>query len=892
MGGTADNTERDGSLSARNQPQLLGRDSEMSRFHEILTAGHGGVVLHGAAGAGKTRLAEELVTLAETAGFVGRFVRGRHSVEGLPLGPFAALLPVDIERTQGVSLLLAARTAIQRLGGERPLVLGVDDAHLLDPASASVVNQLVVTGAVILVSTVRDDEWVPDPITELWRTGQVARWHVGTLDPEHVIALAETLLGRSMAPDMAEQLVRLTGGNPLFVATLARAMADAGPGAEIEQAANMPTLVDFVSARLDTLAPTSRDALCAVALVEPIGLTLLEEVAEPSALIDLERNGWLSVVESGLRTEVRLAHPLFGEVLRRSLSRLLARSIYREFADAIIARGARRRDDAFRIAYWSLESGTPVASDTLMAGAEHAIASGDAILAEQFAESVWDSERRLDAGLLLHFLHRSPRVQVDPDRFVDELHAAAATPLERARVHAARSFDALWRRGDLDGAMRSLDDGLACTAEEPDADAALPVRVGLMAQQATTLAFCARTDASRTILAEIDALQPDLPTRTANAAESALAAHRLNETVHGDLRRLVTEFDAGRPASDPAGDASAQAAHIGDHWMCRALLQAGQGRRAEQLARAAVEAGGDDLRTAGTLSYLLGWTLVWRGRPVEAYRWAHRAAALQRRFGYATLERWSRQVMGMAAAMAGELDDAEACLAQAEALGPSPATAWDAEAWNAHVVIATLRSDRDTAVSWARRGIAESVERGMWFDEALGWHILARLGEPAEAAAALEPLADRLGGVAAIYLDHARAASKGDHEGEAAAAERFALAGIDAVAASVMAVASRSAAERGDTRGAQRIARRARELAAGIDNQGRIAVGVPPVPLTGRELDVARLAAEGSSSREIAAATYLSVRTVDNHLASAYDKLGVSGRDELAAALAAMPTPA
>ena len=45
------------------------------------------------------------------------------------------------------------------------------------------------------------------------------------------------------------------------------------------------------------------------------------------------------------------------------------------------------------------------------------------------------------------------------------------------------------------------------------------------------------------------------------------------------------------------------------------------------------------------------------------------------------------------------------------------------------------------------------------------------------------------------------------------------------------------------------------------------------------------LAADGLSSKDIAERLYLSVRTVNNHLQSAYSKLGVSGRDDLARSL-------
>lgn len=55
--------------------------------------------------------------------------------------------------------------------------------------------------------------------------------------------------------------------------------------------------------------------------------------------------------------------------------------------------------------------------------------------------------------------------------------------------------------------------------------------------------------------------------------------------------------------------------------------------------------------------------------------------------------------------------------------------------------------------------------------------------------------------------------------------------------------------------------------------------------LTERERDIATLAAARIRSKEIAARTGLSVRTVDNHLGKIFRKLGINSRDELAAAL-------
>ncbi|HYT38943.1 MAG TPA: helix-turn-helix transcriptional regulator, partial [Acidimicrobiia bacterium] len=58
-----------------------------------------------------------------------------------------------------------------------------------------------------------------------------------------------------------------------------------------------------------------------------------------------------------------------------------------------------------------------------------------------------------------------------------------------------------------------------------------------------------------------------------------------------------------------------------------------------------------------------------------------------------------------------------------------------------------------------------------------------------------------------------------------------------------------------------------------------------PDLLTGREWEVAALAARGLSNRDIAALLVVSVRTVENQLHRVYAKLAVGGREELAPAL-------
>ncbi|MBI5089717.1 MAG: hypothetical protein HZB15_12915, partial [Actinobacteria bacterium] len=498
----------------------------MTQFQATLAERVTGIVLHGPIGVGKTRLAEELVATAELSGRITRFVHGRASTEDLPLGPFAPLLPSGLERTEGVSLLVSARHAIESMSDGRPVVLGVDDAHLLDPASATLVHQLVTSGAVLLVATIRDGEWVPDPIAELWRSGRVERQRVDVLAPDDALSIAEGLLQAPIPPHVGDELIRLTDGNPLFVTAMARAIRESTDridrGFDLDVTTAAPTLVDFVAGKLSVLDPSARDALAAVALAEPIGLAVLEQLAEPAELVALERAGWLTVTDSGRRIEVRLAHPLYGEVLRRNLSRLLARTVYRELAVTVQGHGSRRRDDLLRVAMWSVESGTPMPADHLMQAAEEASTIGDFNLAARLATAVWDTSPRFDAGYLLLFMH-ADRYTDDRATFLDSLDRCTETDGQRAMVATAHSFEEMWRNGELTAALAALDEVGPRAPGDDTSDE-------LIAHRATFFACSGHPAEARELIASLRG------TSSARARLTAVIAERMVETAHGDPR--------------------------------------------------------------------------------------------------------------------------------------------------------------------------------------------------------------------------------------------------------------------------------------------------------------------------------------------------------------------
>ena len=142
---------------------------------------------------------------------------------GLPFGAFASLLPPDpgddrqVRDDHGELLRRYVRAVVEGAGG-RPLVVFVDDAHLLDAGSATLVHQLALTRAATVVATVRSGEAAPDPVVALWKDGSAERIEVGVLDDAAIEELLGAVLGGPVDAGVAAPAGRSLPGQPAVLA--------------------------------------------------------------------------------------------------------------------------------------------------------------------------------------------------------------------------------------------------------------------------------------------------------------------------------------------------------------------------------------------------------------------------------------------------------------------------------------------------------------------------------------------------------------------------------------------------------------------------------------------------------------------------------------------------
>ena len=107
-------------------------------------------------------------------------------------------------------------------------VIGVDDAHLLDELSATLLHQLAIDKAVHMIATVRSGEAVPDAITSLWKDDHVVRVALTPFSKEQSVELVERVLGGRLEGLSADLMWDASGGNALFLRHLVQGAVESG----------------------------------------------------------------------------------------------------------------------------------------------------------------------------------------------------------------------------------------------------------------------------------------------------------------------------------------------------------------------------------------------------------------------------------------------------------------------------------------------------------------------------------------------------------------------------------------------------------------------------------------------------------------------------------------
>lgn len=237
-----------------------------------------------------------------------------------------------------------------------------------------------------------------------------------------------------------------------------------------------------------------------------------------------------------------------------------------------------------------------------------------------------------------------------------------------------------------------------------------------------------------------------------------------------------------------------------------------------------------------------------------------------------------RSLAALVYAMRGETEEARRWLKKA---GPFRAMEPRSRAWADRAAVWTDCEDPPRAARLAiKAGERAEAHTIITWGAALLYHDAVRMRQPLEAAERLDRLAQTTTApLIPIMAEHARAAVASDPTGLARIAEEFEARGSPLLAAEALAQAADLSNPAGTDRAC--LMARAIHLASACPGARTPLLSVLDSPLSGREQEIARLAADGESSREIADRLCLSVRTVDNHLSAIYRKLGLDGRQEL-----------
>lgn len=853
---------------------LTGREEELDFLVARMRRGRGsGAVIAGGAGVGKTRLARELM---DTSGAVGPcWVVGTTSARPIPLGAFASTLAADL--TADPASLRRAAAAIAANGRPGKVVVGVDDAHLLDDLSASLVHQIALAGEVPLLVTVRSGERAPDAITALWKDGLLERLELQPLSRRQTVRLVEAVLEGPLDSRSANRMWTASAGNALFLRQLVvgeleagHLRADAGLWQWAGDVAITPRLTELLDARVGRLPARLVRVAELLAFGEPLGVELIDHLVGGGAAEDAERRGLISVESDGSRIEARLVHPLYAEVVRPRTGAVAARRVYGQLAAALSATGMRRPGDLLRLAVWTLEADAEPQAAMLTEAARRATALTDLGLGERLARAAVRAGAGVTAALTLGDTLSLQGRAGEAEEVLAGLSLSGLTDDQLVGVTVARAANLCW---NLDR----------------------PIDAELLLQDAQGRVT---GPAGRDELGAVDSfyrLLRNRPVEGLKKAEvicdsttsdsAAIWSTGVVVAASAVIGRRTPSSVAEHARTVTARSVEAGALRVGLSWAeVMAHRLSGDLDEAEDCARRCAEPTEHDGWGHPRVTLLLGQVTLDRGQVRAALRWLREAAA---GFSDGRFAGWRfESLFGLTQAlgMSGDAHAARESLAEtAAAYRPSVELFLPqlhlAEAWVCAAEGATTQ-----AVAFARQAAVVAGRAGQLAIEGLALHTAVCFGDRT-AAGRLTELAAQVDGPR-MSAAAAHAAALADDDGAALASASARLHGIGALLLAADASAQAVTAYRRHNHGpgatlAWTTASRLADACQGAHTPA-LTAAARPLPLTDREREIASLIAYGLSNKQIAERLVVSVRTVEGHIYRACTKLDITDRSMLA----------
>ncbi len=860
------------------------RGGELRALLERVDGGEpAAVVVSGRHGVGRTRLAQEAIRVLRARRRGTEWVTCTRSTETIPLGALTHLVPVgdaSSDPTAAWQAMAAALDACREQHGR--VVVVIDDAHLLDDLSATLVHRLVLTRRASVVLTVRGGTRPPGVVAALWKDGLATRVELPPWSRGQVDRLLTTVVHGTVDSRTTEFLWRTSRGSVAHLRELVAAGLGTGRLHEVGGVWRWdgdvePTqrLLDVLQVETDELGPEERAAAELLAVSGPLDLTDLVELTSSEVVASLERRGTVTVAETPHGPTAALTEPLHAIGLRAQLPHATARCFQSRLAGTASARRWTEADPVRAAELLLQTDGSTVGADVLVRAARQAGVSADHSTAERLARIALERGAGAAASIALAQALRWQGRPAEAEAAARDAEPGTAT--EQEQLVVTRTLNRFYGLGPVEGAPVE-------GAPVEDAEAAAPgPRQDPASAVHGLLLFSAGRPREALGLTEGARSDPVSRLWACAARTGALAVlGRADEA----LATAEEGWTALRESAATVESSTARAALV--HGEVLALELSGRiqqaVRRAHELHRDSMTGpawAGDAVSALGVGSATLA-----AGRPVEAVRWlAEAAAGLADRDPIGLLP-LCRAHLAQALALAGDGVRAGRLLAVPS---PSAVTVFAPETHLAHAWTAASEDRHGTALAAALEAAASAAGTGQPAVEVRALHVVVRLGGTGAAAARLEELADAVGSpLARAGAAHARALADGHGDRLDEVAAEFESMGAGALAADAAAQAAEAHAASGQRRRAATSAARASALAraaGGVHSPALQRVGVRP--LTARERQVAALAADGLSNLGIAQELQLSVRTVETHLANAYTKLGISTRAALTVALVA-----